>query len=431
VAWFSVPVLVTIDALLEFICIPAWRFATGDELVDSVYVQAMFLTLIGLTAFWIGSLVVKKKTSLSFVPEERKTSNRVAFMSAAMLVLGAGGKLVMWKLGLYSYISDRSLRESSLPFIQWLTFLGNLLTAALIVSAIEVLGKRSAEPFMKIVFWLSLVFAIGFGVISGMKSEILLPLLYLVLAYGITHGRIPRVAYLFILLPVLIYPFSDAYRNNLNNGFRSQINTVDGVGALLEKSFGDVITSGDNVAGQGFNNTASRLSALTDLHNIIGLTDPSVLKGDETVWLAPLYPLVPRALWKDKPVLNKGQRLSLALGRPNTTSSAVTIFGDLYTLYGTLGVVVGLFLYGVCLQRYMNWITKRAMSEIHLFFYLSTLLMLNCLGSDVVAFVANAVQSGVFFVLISYVIYSKSIFSSRVSNHPRAWSARRVVYQSR
>ena len=213
--WCSIPVLVTIDALLEFICIPAWRFATGDEQVDSVYVQAMFLTLIGLAAFWIGSLAVKKKTSLRFVPEARKTSNRVAFISAAMLVLGTGGKLVMWKLGLYFYIADRSSRESSLSFLPWLTFLGNLLTAALIVSAIEVLGKRSVEPFMKTVFWLSLVFVIGFGVISGMKIEILMPLLYLVLIYGITHGRIPRAAYLFILLPVLIYPFSDAYRNNL------------------------------------------------------------------------------------------------------------------------------------------------------------------------------------------------------------------------
>src|ERR1035438_41021 len=143
VAWCSVPVLVTIDALLEFICIPAWRFATGDELVDSVYIQAMFLTLIGLTAFWIGSLAVKKEARLRYVPEARKTSNRVALMSVAMLVLGAGGKLVMWKVGLYSYIADRSLRESSLWFIQWLTFLGNLLNAALIVSAIEVLGKRS------------------------------------------------------------------------------------------------------------------------------------------------------------------------------------------------------------------------------------------------------------------------------------------------
>jgi hypothetical protein len=419
-AWCSVPVLLTLDTLLEFIAMPALRFARGDDLVDSLYVHAMFLTLIGLTAFWIGSLAVKKEIRLRFVPQTRKTSSRVAFMSAAMLVLGVGGKLAMWKVGLYSYLADQSLRESSLWFIQGLTFIGNLLNAALIVSAIEVLGKRSAEPLIKIVFWLAVVFSIGFGVISGMKIEILLPILYLALVYGITNGRIPRFAILFFLLPVLIYPFENAYRYNLSRGYRAQVNTVDGLEALLEKSVSDVFTSRSNIEETGFDDTTSRLSALTYARDAIGLSDPSLLQGDEKVWLAPLYPLVPRVLWKDKPVLNKGQRLSVALGGPSTSSSAVTIIGDLYLMYGTFGVMVGLFLYGICLQVYMNWFAKRAMSERRLFVYILMLMPLMSLGAFVVELVANAVQLGLVFVFMSYVIYGRSVSSLRVANHSSA-----------
>ena len=45
------------------------------------------------------------------------------------------------------------------------------------------------------------------------------------------------------LLLVLIYPFVVAYRSNLNNGYRTQVNTVAGQEVVLEKSFDDVVLS--------------------------------------------------------------------------------------------------------------------------------------------------------------------------------------------
>ena len=419
-AWCSVPVLLTFRALMEFICVPAWRFAAGDDLVDSTYVHAMFLTLIGFAAFWIASLVFMKETGLRFVPRARNTSSRVAFVSAAMLGLGLGGNLVMWRSGLFSYTADAGLRESSFAIIQWLTFLGNLLNAALVVSAIEVFGKPSTDSFIKIVFWLSLTFSIGFGAISGMKSELLKPFLCLVLAYGITKGRIPRVGLLLPLLLVLIYPFVVAYRSNLNDGYRTQVNTVEGQEVVLEKSFDDVVLSRASTseeAGKSFDQATDRLSLLTYVHDIIGLPDPSLLNGDEKIWLAPLYPLVPRMLWKDKPVLDKGSRLSVALGRPSTTSSAVTPVGDLYSMYGPYGVAAGMFVYGLCLQLYMNW-AGGDRAEKGLFIYISMLMPLINLEEDTVSLIAGVIQLGAVAVLTSYVIYGRSVSSLHIAKYP-------------
>lgn len=417
-AWCSVPILVTLEALAVYIGIPAWRFAKNDSHVDSFYVHAMFLVLIGFTAFWIGTLAVMKENRFQFVLRERKTSSRVAYMSVAMLVLGLCGKLVMWRSGLYSYIADPAVRESSLWFLQWLGFLGNLLNAALIVSAIEVVGKHSIRPLINIVFWLSFVSSVAFGVISGMKGEILFPLLYIVFVYVIANERFPKYVLLLFILPILIYPFSNAYRSNLSQGYGIQTNTVEGLGEVLQKSFNDVVGSGSTrsqTSNQGLEDTTSRLSYLTYVRDTISLPDPSVLKGDEKIWLAPIYPLVPRVLWKNKPIPNKGLRLTVALGRPADSSSAVTIVGDLYSMYGTPGVVFGMLGFGICFQIYMNWVACSAMSESRLFVFISLLVLLaNFFEADVSGFIQGAIQSGIVIMLTSYVIYGRSIFSPEI-----------------
>jgi hypothetical protein len=402
---------------MGFICIPGLRFAAGYDLLDSEYVHAMVLTLIGFSAFWVGSLLFMKEARLRFAPRAWETSDRVAFVSASMFGLGLAGNLVMWKMGLFSYTADSGLRESAFAIMPWLTFLANLLNGALIVSAIEVFGKRSTKLSINIVFWLSAVFSIGFGAISGMKGELLQPLLYLVLAYSITRGRIPRTTFLLPLLLLLIYPFVNEYRDNLNTGYRTQVNTVGGLEAVLGRSFIDVVDdpfSLNEHLGKGFDLATDRLSLLTFVHDIIGLRAPSVLNGDEKIWLAPLYSLVPRMLWKDKPVLNKGQRLSVALGRPSTTSSAVTPIGDLFSMYGTYGAVIGMLIYGICLQTYMN-LASRGQSERNVFIYISMIVPLINLELDVVSLVTGAVQLGIVLLLTSYAIYGRPFTSRRVA----------------
>jgi hypothetical protein len=417
-AWYSVPVFVTLNALVQFIGIPAWLFATGGELADSLYVHAMLIALIGFTAFWIGSLGVMKEAKLRFAPRVGDKSNRLACISAVMLALGVSGKLVMWKVGLFSYIADPVLMQSSLWFIQWLVFIANLLNLALIVSAIEVFGRRSDGSFMKAVLWLSVIFSIGFGAISGMKSGVWLPLLYLLLIYCITNGRIPRIAFLLPLL-VLIYPFSIAYRANLRQSYsRTQVNTVEGLEVVLKKSFVDVVDSPftkGTIAGQGLDETVSRMSELKYVYDVISLHDYSLLQNDEPIWFAPLYPLVPRILWKDKPVLNKGDRLSIALGRPADTSSAITPIGDFYLTYGTPGVIIGMFLYGICLQLYTNCVTHGITTDRSLFVYILMLLQLANFEADVFSYVASAVQYAVIVVFMSYVIYGQSVFRERAA----------------
>ena len=422
----SLPVLLTIRALIEFIAIPTWRFAVGDDGVDTVYVKAMFLVLIGLAAFWTGSLIFMNEAKVHFVPSSRDTPSRITFICAVMMILGFGGKLVMWKLHLLSYTADYGFREDKLAIMQWLNLLANLLNVALVVSAIEVLGKQNREALIRFVFMASVAGSIVFGVISGMKSECLKPFICLVLVYVLTRGRVPRTAYLIPVLLILMYPFVNAYRDNLNSGYRDQSNTIEGLAAVLEKSFVDVIQTHDTgieKASMGFDLTANRLSLLTGVRDVIGLPEPSLLNGDEKIWFAPFYPLIPRLLWEGKPVLNKGQRLSVATGHPSTNSSAVTPIGDLYSMYGIYGMIVGMLIYGFALQIYTNKVTAKRLSEKSVFIYILMLMALTNLEVDAVSLVASSVQIGLILLVTSYFIYGSSTARGYVRRYRKELTA--------
>ena len=378
----------------------------------------MFLALIAFVAFAIGSLMLLNETGFRFVPRLLHTSDRISFISAAMFALGMLGNIVLWKLGLFGYTADELTREQSNGFIQWVNFLANLLAATLVVSAIEVIGKRSSNPLIKIVFWLSFLVSVGLGLIAGLKSEAVYPLLDVLLVIGITRNRMPRTALLLPVFFLLIYPFINAYRENLNGGYRGQVNTVGGLETVLVKSFGDAYLSlGSESIEAGRNSTdlaSGRLSYLGALRDLIEVPDFSMLNGDEKVWLAPVYPLVPRFLWKNKPIIGKGGRLSEALGRGVHTASAITPIGDLYAMYGIYGVAIGMFVWGAILQLYMNWIGNRDGSERNLFIYILMVPILMNLENDVVGEIGGVIHTGLVIVLISYVIYGPQASSSTV-----------------
>jgi hypothetical protein len=412
VLWCSVPALITVRALLEFGIIPTWRVLRGDDNVDALYVKAILLVLLGFLAFWIGSLVIQRKMSLQFQPQSPTTTGRVYFASLLMLVLGVIFKLVLWKSGLNSYMADEGARASAAPIIQWLALGGNALSAALIISSIEVFGKKKPLFSMRFIFWCSLGFSLFFGLISGMKEEILRPLVCLLVVYGIVRARVPRLVVILPIILVLIYPFVSAYRDNLNRGYRSQANTLSGLGSVLQKSVTDVTGSaGHSKSGHlehGFESTTQRLSLLGLVRDVIGLPSPSLLNGDEKIWMAPFYPLVPRFFWKDKPVLNKGQRFSVALGLSRLSSTAITPIGDLFVLDGWIGIVVGMFIYGFATQILMNVLGK-GFSEKGVFFYFLILLPLINLEMDVFSLVSSAISS-----LLTAFVFAQLVYGGRL-----------------
>jgi len=408
--WCAIPALLTIRGVVSFAVLPAWRFAVGDDQVDDLYARAMLLIVLAYVALWSGSLLLMRRSRLHFVPTPGKTSTRVMLAAGVTLLAGLATKYLMWRTGLLSFLAAPGARESAAPAMEWIVFLGNLLPLSMAISAIEIFGRRSKNPLIRAIFVVSTTFTLFFGAISGMKQQLLQPLVLLALIYGITRRRIPRAAFLLPILLVMIYPFYNAYRYNLVVGYRYEANTMSGLKAVLSKTIDDVVFSNErqfNNSQSSFDHSVARLSALNDLHLLLGLPAPSLLNGDEKLWLAPIYPFIPRFVWQDKPVLNKCQRFSIALGRPMTTSTAITPIGDLYSLYGYAGVLIGPFIWGIVLQLFMNRMTRSFLAERGLLIYLLLVVPLINIEPDATTVVAGAVQTGVVAVVLSFLIYGR------------------------
>jgi hypothetical protein len=413
IAWATIPVLLTIRAIVEFGAIPIWRAATGDEQVDSVYMHAMELALIGFICFWVASLLTARTSGFSFSGSSF-TTNRTSFFAVLLLIVGIAGRLVAWKLGLSGYRTGGSADiDSSRPYVGILNSISGLLDIALVASTIEVFGKRSNSLLIRGVFWTSALACFAFGLVSGMKEDIIGPFVLIALVSAITRRRIPSATFLIPLLFLLIAPFVTAYRRNLISGYRGSTPTLDGQVAAIQKTVSDELDESSSASAQQntFVYTAQRLDLLADLRDIVGLPNPSLLSGDEKIWLAPFYPFVPRILWRSKPVLDKGTRLSVALGRPETTSSASTPIGDLYSLYGLWGIVVGMSIYGIMVQIYMNRASARPLTEKTLLVYVLCVFPLINLEVDMTALVAGFVLAIVKFSIIARIFYGRTINS--------------------
>lgn len=411
--WCSATVLLTLRAGVEFLIVPVWMVSTGQESADGLYAKAMLFALLGFCGFWLGSWAVHARRKIRFTARWAETPQRAVFAALLLICVGVVGKTVLWKLGLSSYLSDDTTRTAALPFLQWLALAAGCLQAGLLVCSIEFLGKRSTNPWIRILFWISFAFTLLFGVISGMKSEILEPILIVMLALAIVRGRFPKSLLVLPVLLVLLYPFVNSYRTNLNAGYRQQANTVDGLTAVLEKSVSDVFftspTEG-SALNQGVEYSGQRLSLLSNFRDILGLPVPSALNGDERLWMAPIYPFIPRFLWKDKPIINKGQRLTMLLTGGRDSSTALTPVGDLYTLGGLKAILVGMLLYGIILQLLMNWFTGE-FSEKGVFVFLWALLPLINLESDVFGLITSSIDAFIVALLFASFVYGGGFFT--------------------
>lgn len=73
------------------------------------------------------------------------------------------------------------------------------------------------------------------------------------------------------------------------------------------------------------------------------------LKGQSFTYIPTM--LVPRFLWRDKPIVDRGRQFTTALGWASdastaTTSTGETAAGELYWNFGWLGIVIGMYLLG-------------------------------------------------------------------------------------
>jgi hypothetical protein len=388
---FEIPVYLTAMAFLQFGLAPLRNFIdpsqidlhlseNGEDLV-----QALLYCIIGMIAFWAGCQAARRKQGGQMssglgkedaVPASRQPA--ILLSTVALFAVGFITKFYLLRSHLYSYATSMDKYYANLASMQVLIVLGQFGTFALAVAAIERFRKGS-RPIWRVLFLAIFCSEVLWSAISGMKGLIFQNFLLVALVSSIVQRRLNlRWLVLPIFGLVLLYPVYDAYRG-LIRGRGVQVTSFQEAGRAGQMALQDATPQSAKEGGlwsSGQMMTVKRLDLLTCVAQVLTLgSRASLMKGDVRWWMLPIYPFVPRFMWRSKPILNEGGMFTLALrggsGTADTagSSTAVTYLGDLYLRFGLVGVLVGMFLLGIVAQSLTNLLTGR-MERQHLFIYI-------------------------------------------------------------
>jgi hypothetical protein len=374
----------------------------------------------GALAYWAGCSVVPAKEG-GFSRRDPSCSDpstdvegKVSLTILGLVYLFAFGVRLyeVHSTGMARDIEAFGEQNQNVAAIQVYEVVGTVGTWCFIALAIERLA-RPANLFLQGAFWVAFAIECFFGLITGMKSEVLMPFFLTAMISALISKKVNKNWFIVPpLLLIAIYPLSNAFRTIHGGRGFSAIQKWE---KAAEYSAGKSQDASEWLAS-GWDSAVQRMALLPEMASAMNLGDRADwLKGDERWWMVPFYPFVPRFIWRSKPILLKCQRFSIAAGSTATNSEAITIPGDLYLEFGLPGLLIGMFLLGMLGQGLTNMVTG-ALRKQSLLIYTGVFWSVIFLESDAFSF-----ATGLAKVLFMLWVFTKVIYvpkgSIRLSPH--------------
>ncbi len=424
---FEIPVYITCMCFLNFGLAPVRNFIDPSQIGRNLsengeeLVQALAYVLLGMMAFWGGCQAARgKRVGLMFSgrsQEDTASPSREQGMilsTVALYAVGFGTKFFLLRSHLYSYTGSNEKYNANLAAMQVVNTISIFGTFALVVATIERYRKLSNSRW-KVLFWAIFSSEILWGAVSGMKGTLLVNFLVVALASSVIQRKLNlRWLVLPFVVLVLIYPISDAYRAVLTGRGAQEVTSFQEAGRAGQIAFRDATQSAAGRGGLwhvGQTRTAARFDLLTSVAQVLVLGPrASLVRGHTAWWMIPIYPFIPRFIWRTKPILDKGAWFTVALNGSFGTaatagsSTAITYPGDLYLEFGLLGIPIGMFVLGVVVQL----ITNRLSGPVEprdLFLYACVFLFGFPLEADVFAVWASLIKLLAILFVLSRLIY--------------------------
>ncbi len=376
---------------------------------------AFFYVILGIGCLWVGYKsrigvwlnVNLKIFKLRIGDRESITAIRLPYV-IALYGIGLLARVYMIKNGLYAYLSIRSLYLASLGEAQILMHLENFCRYGCAIAALYYFNKPSIG---KGVFFGSIFgFEFIFGFISGMKSNVIMALLIVSIAYFYSKKIIPKGILLsLVLILIFLYPLSISYRDSIDRGAIDSTNLTsifEAMPDVFERSYSGKPIS--NIFALGYQYTSSRLSMLESLAVIIKDMSES---GD--YWFGkyyvyfPMLVFLPRIIWENKPVLDFGIWFTQNYWNPSAFhSTAITYPGDFYLNFGLPGLILGMLLTGIIYRLiYERFKHHRTASAI--FIYIFVFISVTNHEGDFLSIYTGIIKQLIELLIISYFVFDK------------------------
>jgi hypothetical protein len=254
---------------------------------------------------------------------------------------------------LYGYSASPERRELAEAYSQYLGMAGELGKVVLVaVSLATFQGKGSR--------WLMLALLVAetvFGILSGFKSAVIVPLIIVGLCAYAIRGRLPAILLPSVVVGIfaayaLIEPFREARFKELDFDSTSVMSIVDTFVASRDAVYdrpdpdGPVVaTTSSFILRVSDVVTAAKGIEFAERWQVLPEGSPAFLKD---IWLSPFYSVVPRLLWEGKPINDVGVWYTqVVMGEGSTSSTAMYPVTYLNFAGGIAAVMIGLFVVGV------------------------------------------------------------------------------------
>lgn len=285
-----------------------------------------------------------------------KRTNEIKFnIIVFLLVISVISRIIQIQLGLYGFAGNPISREIYGAYWNILHTVGIAGTLVLIVTSLNYFQTGKYRKFLYFSFLIELIF----GLLSGMKSEIMLPFFISAFTYYIAKKRFNKIILTFAFVSIIVaYIIVEPFRilRMTDKSFKSDpisiINTVidsyelNKRTKLVDEQSLDIILL-QFLSRLEYTLTAARAIQYKDQ---VGL-DSRAQDFRERLLTVPLQAYLPRAIWSDKPVEDSGKWYSVYVwGSTETSSVAYSPIGFAYFAGGFIPLLLIFISIGI-LQR--------------------------------------------------------------------------------
>ncbi|MCS4058425.1 hypothetical protein [Salinibacter ruber] len=371
-------------------------FPTGERFFPRFgyewLVPATLLSFVALVAMWngyhssVGTWLARRLRSWSSTWRFMRSSIQVRWgVVVALTTLSIAARLLEVRLGVYGYTSSEASRLRYISLLQYVEIFSGLGTLALAAAGLSYFAHPSKKKWGGIVVAGILVVELVFGLLSGYKSQVVLPFVVVGVCYYLGQGKVMWKAVAAAILAVVIAyiaiePFRIYYNNNTEIS-NTDILSISRV--MVDVATGDIDPQVSSALS--LERIAKRIAARRELTGFTALSMKH--KHEEgkperatyftsNIFLSPAYAVIPRALWPSKPKANLGRWYNREIIKSGVTNSVG--MGPLSYLWfagGWIAVILGFWLIGVFQNVAYNWLLLSGGGFLILYFSIVTYLV--------------------------------------------------------
>jgi hypothetical protein len=331
-------------------------------------VKHMALVLLAAMAMWVGywspiaAWFAREKSAAAFQARFLPRQSHLRSLTLpALMVIASGARLMQIQLGVFGYSSTYERLVEAGAYTQFLSMFASIGKAALLLAALQYFNNPSSS-FAR--FWLYglILLEVGWGLMSGFKSAVVMPIILAMVAQYLVTGRVSRQLTVFAVVAVFAaYAVIEPFRGARNDDLGHRGTTFGEIASTLSKGLEDETVNTDKAL---LPLTILARSNLTWIGSFgleyadsgqVGASAPEFLPN---IILAPLHAWIPRAIWDSKPLGDIGLWYNQeVMGMSHFSSTAMGPVTYLNFAGGGVAVFLGFFFMG-CVQRILFFLLQ-------------------------------------------------------------------------